>query len=435
MSRSGPAVFGIVWIGQLVSAVGSGLTAFALGLWVFGTTGSVTGYALIGLFAVTPRVILSPFAGVLVDRRDRRLVLLVSDIGGLAISCVLMFLALGGRLEPWHVYVASAIGGALAAFSWPAWAAATSQLVPERHLGRAAGLGMLAQAASDVFAPLLSAGIYVAVGVVPLLALDVVSFSVSLVALAVVRFPAVVVGAGAAVRPVITQLGDGWRYMRSRPELLALLAFLAMVDFGSGFIGALLAPLVLAFDAPEGLGIVFAVAGGGMTLGSIVMSAWGGPSRRVRGVVVGELVSGAAFLSMGLRPELALVAAGAFVAHFIVPIVFGSNQAIWQTRVPLELQGRVLATRQMVERAMMPIAFLIAGPLVERVFQPLVHGGGGLGQLVGDGPGRGIGLLFVVLGLAQVALAVGALGFGRLRAIDLPATPAGALPASPGTTD
>lgn len=432
IGRSGGVIFVVVWFGQLVSTVGSGLTSFALGLWVLGQTGSVTSYALIGLCAILPRIVLSPFAGVLVDRWDRRRVMLVADVGSLAVVAVVLALVATDRLEVWVVYVAAATGGALAALQWPAWAAATTLLVPARHLGRAAGLGMVAQAASGVFAPLLAGALVVAVGIVPVLALDVASFAVAVVALAVVRFPAAVGSSGAVLRPILAQLGDGWRYMRSRAELLALLAFLAMIGFVAGFIDALLAPLVLGFASAQGLGLVFSAAGLGMIAGSLVMAAWGGPSRRVLGVVVGELAGGIAFVAMGARPDLVIVAMGAFAAHFVAPFVFGSNQAIWQTRVPPELQGRVFATRQMVEQAMMPLAFVVAGPLVERVLEPLVQSGGSAGValrgVLGTGEARGIGLLFVLLGLAQVALALGALGLGRLRSIDVrqPSAPAGA---------
>ena len=326
------------------------------------------------------------------------------------------------RLDTWEIYVAVALGGVLASFQWPAWAASTTLLVPARHLGRAAGMGMLAQAASGVFAPILAGALVITVGIMPILALDAFSFGVSVGALALVRFPAIAVSTGVAIRPAIAQLGDGWRYMKVRPELLTLLAFVALVSFVAGFIDALLAPLVLGFASPQGLGLVLAAAGVGMIGGSLLMAAWGGPSRRALGVVAGELASGAAFLAMGLRPELVLVAAGAFAAHFAAPIVFGSNQVIWQTRVPPELQGRVFATREMFERAMMPLAFLAAGPLAERVFEPLVRSGGSLGgtltQVLGEGPGRGIGGLFVVLGLAQVGLAAWTLRSSRLQAVD-----------------
>jgi len=229
-ARSGPVVFGIVWAGQLVSIVGSGLTTFALGLWVYGRTGSVTGYALIGLCAVAPRVALSPLVGALVDRWDRRRTMLGTEAGGLLVTLILVTLVATGRLEPWHVYAAAALGGAFVTFQWPAWSAATTLLVPRRHLGRTAGLVTLAQASSDVIAPLLAAALLLTVGIGPILALDALSFSVGLAALIVVTFPSRP-RIDQPMRPVAHQLADGWVYLRRQRSLLALVGFLAVVNF------------------------------------------------------------------------------------------------------------------------------------------------------------------------------------------------------------
>jgi DHA3 family macrolide efflux protein-like MFS transporter len=423
-ARSGPLIFGIVWAGQLVSTVGSGLTTFALGLTVYGATGSVTNYALIGFCAVAPRVILSPVAGVLVDRWDRRQVMLASDVGGLILTAAILALVATHQLDVWEVYVAAGIGGAFAAFQWPAWSAATTLLVPPRHFARAAGLATLAQAASDILAPLLAAALLVTVGLGPILVLDLVSFAVAVGALSIVRFPGVITRTETALGPVIAQLGDGWRYIRGRPELLSLVGFLAIVNFLWGIVAALFAPLVLGFSSPQGLGFALSVAGAGMITGSVLMAATGGPSRRVFGVVLAELASGLAFVAMGFRPELALVAAGAFAAHVTIPVIFSCNQAIWQQRVPPELQGRVFSTRQAIERAFTPLAFVVAGPLAEHVFNPLMRAdgtlAGTLGQVIGVGPVRGIGLVFVVMGLIQIGLGFAGLAYRRLRELDLP---------------
>jgi len=146
---------------------------------------------------------------------------------------------------------------------------------------------------------------------------------------------------------------------------------------------------------PVRLAQVISLAGIGMIAGSVLMAAWGGGSRLVRGIVAGELFSGVAFVAMGLRPELGLVIAGAFAAHVTIPVIFGCTQTIWQRSVPPELQGRVFAARQMIERAMTPLAFAVAGPLADRVFDPALAPGGALagplGGIVGVGPARSAG--------------------------------------------
>jgi len=139
-----------------------------------------------------------------------------------------------------------------------------------------------------------------------------------------------------------------------------------------------------------------------MLTGSLVMSLWGGPKRRILGVLGFDLMKGLGIIIMGLRPSVWLVAAGAAWAHFSIPFVNASNQAIWQAKVPAHVQGRVFATRQMIARAAMPLAFLIAGPLADALFEPLMRDGSALaeslGLVIGSGPGRGIGLIFILMG-------------------------------------
>jgi hypothetical protein len=159
------------------------------------------------------------------------------------------------------------------------------------------------------------------------------------------------------------------------------------------------------------LGIIISIAGGGMLVGSLVMSIWGGPKRRIYGVLNFEALSGVCFLLMGLRPSLWPIALGAFGAHLTIAIVYGSNQAIWQSKVAPDVQGRVFATQQMITRAATPLAFLLAGPLAERVFEPLLAANGplagSLGGIIGTGAGRGIGLMFILMGVVKILVSLG----------------------------
>ncbi len=205
-----------------------------------------------------------------------------------------------------------------------------------------------------------------------------------------------------------SDLSFGWRYISARPGLVGLLVFFAVVNFLWGMVGALVTPMILSWTSSDALGAIISIAGVGMLAGSVIMSVWGGPRRRINGVLNFEMLSGLCFVLMGLRPSFWLVAAGAFGAHVTIAIVFGSNQAIWQSKVEPQLQGRVFATQQMVARSMAPLAYLLAGLLADRVFDPLlgVDGplAGSVGQVLGTGPGRGIGLLFVLMGVAKVAI-------------------------------
>lgn len=402
--------FLIIWLGQVVSLVGSGLTSFALGVWVFEQTGSATQFALIGLSAVLPRVIFSPLAGAVVDRWDRRRVMIVSDVGAGLSTLVVAFLLTAARLEIWHIYLAASINAVLGTVQWPAFAATTSLLISKKNLGRANGMMQFGQAASEILAPALAG---VLVGVIRLegvILIDVATFLFAVMTLQFVRFP--------RPRDLVTNTPErtsfwqdlpfGWRYISARPGLMGLLVFFAAVNFLWGMVGALITPMILSWTSSDALGAIISIAGVGMFTGSLIMSAWGGPRRRINGVLNFEMLSGLCFVLMGLRPSFWLVAAGAFGAHVTIAIVYGSNQAIWQSKVEPQVQGRVFATQQMVARSAAPLAYLLAGPLADQVFNPLIAvdgpWAGSLGQVLGTGPGRGIGLLFVLMGTIKVAI-------------------------------
>jgi MFS family permease len=420
----GMRIFAIVWSGQLVSLVGSGLSSFVLGLWVFQRTQSATQFALILFSGALPRILLSPLAGALVDRWDRRSVMLLSDVGAGFGMLAIALLYFAHHLAIWQVFLATGLTGACGAFQLPAYLAATTLLVPERQLGRANGLLQVGIAAQDVLAPLLAPVLVAALQLGGVLIVDAVTFFVAVATLLVVRFPTPAPMGGS--RPLKWTLRRaslyGWSYVRRRPGLLGLLLFLVMTSFLNGMIGALIYPLLLSFATPNALGIVVSIAGGGMLLSSLMMSAWRGPERRISGVLGSELVFGLGILLIGLRPSVLLVGLGAVVAHLALPVGNVTNQAIWQAKVAPEVQGRVFALRQMVARAATLLAYLLAGPLADRVFDPLltIHGplAGSIGHLVGTGPGRGMGLIFALLGALTLLTALGGYLSPRLRLVE-----------------
>jgi hypothetical protein len=413
-------VFVTVWLGQLLSLVGSGLTSFALGLWVVERCQTVTPFALIALFTVLPAITLAPVAGVLVDRRDRRQIMLLADTAASLATLMIAGLLLADQLEVWQVYIAAAVSGGCCAFQQPAYLAATSQLVPRDQLGRAAGMVQMAQAAADVLAPFMAGVLMVMIGVLGVVMIDLATFLIAVATLLLVRFPSLPTATGNHEDQEHNgttwsqQMIVGWRYIGRRSGLVALLGFLAVASFSSGMVGALLVPMLVTISSAGTAGIVVSVAGSGMLTGSVLMSLWGGPRRRIRGVLGFELMKGLGIVLMGLRPSAWLVAIGAAWAHFCIPFSRASNQAIWQATVPHELQGRVFAVRHMLTRIAMPLAFLVAGPLADNLFEPRMADGGtlaaGLGHYLGSGPGRGTGLIFILMGaLIVIASVVGAL--------------------------
>ncbi|MCX7594876.1 MAG: MFS transporter [Fischerella sp.] len=407
-------VFILIWFGQLISLIGSGLTRFALGVWVYQNTGSVTEFALISLFAMLPSILMSPLVGVLVDRWNRRFCMILSDTGAGLSTLAIVLLLLLGKLEVWHIYLAVAVSSTFSAFQWPAYAAATTMLVPKQHLGRASGMVQLAEAVSRLLSPMLAGALVVTIQIQGVILIDCVTFLFSLVTLLLVRFPKPKTSVEDEVRQSwgLREFTYGWTYITACPGLLGLLIFFAGINFLIGVVSVLVTPLVLAFASATVLGTVLSIGGSGMLVGGLVMSVWGGPKNRILGVFGFTLLGGLSILLAGLMPSVPIFFAAAFIYYFGVSIINGCDQAIWQSKVAPAVQGRVFAVRSMLALASLPLAYLIAGPLADQVFEPLLTPtgllAGSIGKFIGVGRGYGIALLFVVMGMLTIlAIALG----------------------------
>jgi DHA3 family macrolide efflux protein-like MFS transporter len=385
----------------------------------------VTSFALFMFSFMLPGVLLSPIAGALVDRWPRRWVMVLSDTGaGLSTMTIWLLLATG-NLATWHIYVASMFISAFSTFQWPAYSAATTMLVSKENLGRASGMVQIGEAISQLFSPAIAGAMYVAVGMGGIILTDVVTFLFAVFTLLAVRVP----------EPERSKVGEegkesfwkeitfGWKYIAARRGLLALLLFFATINFASGMIMPLIQPMMLDMVGPDTMGYTLSFIGLGMLVGTLVMSVWGGPKRRIYGILVPALVESVLLVILGFNVTIVTFAVGGFFFVFGLPILNGSSQALWQSKTEPDVQGRVFSVRRMIAQFTSPIAILVAGPLAEKVFQPLVSEGGALasttlGQLIGIGPGRGTGLLFVVMGLLSVLVTVAAYLYPRLRLVE-----------------
>lgn len=417
-------VFTIVWLGQLISLIGSGLTSFALGIWVYQHTGSVTQFALISLTTTLPLLVISPFAGALVDRWNHRYCMIISDSIAGVCTLVLALLIATSHLQVWHIYLITCISSIFTAFQWPAYSAATTLLVSKQHLGRASGMTQLAEAVSQLIAPVLGSALLVSLQLQGIILLDFVSFLFALITLVAVKFPQVKTsnanqeGKGS----LLYEAKYGWDYITARPGLLGLLIFVATINFLTGVVNVLVTPLVLAFASVSILGIVLSVGGVGMLVGSLVMSLWGRVKYPIYSIFCFTLLGGFCILLVGMRPSIPVFLFSAFLYFFGLPIINGSSQVIWLKKVMPEVQGRVFALQRMIVWGALPLAYVVAGPLADRVFEPLLAVNGPLvgtiGKAVGVGPGYGIAFLFVVMGMLTMLVTVGGYFYPRLRLVE-----------------
>ena len=424
--------FTLLWLGQLASLLGTGVTSFGITLWAWQVTGEATALAWVAAFTFGPTVLLSPLAGAIVDRFDRKRVMLAADgAAGLA-TAMLLALHLADALAIWHLYALGAFTGAFSALHFPAYAAAVTTLVDKSQYGRASGMLSLADAAANVAAPVLGAALVAGVGLRGVLLLDLLTCAFALTVLAFLRIPAPTPEPASGRARWGDAMLFGFRFILERPALLQLQLVFTAVNFLATMGGVALAPMILArtdSHAPT-LAAVQAALGAGAVVGAALLAMWGITRRRVAVVFVGMILEGLlGSIPLGLGRSLTIWLPAALLHAGVVPILNGANQALWQSKVPAAMQGRVFSARRMIAQLTSPLSMLLVGPLIDRVLEPGMGPGGALapvfGPLVGVGPGAGIALLQVLVGVAVAAVAFAALTRPRLRNLerDLPDAP------------
>ena len=421
----GMRIFLLVWLGLLISSIGTGLTNFALGVWVYQQTGSVTKFALIALFSALPGALILPLSGALSDRWDRRLTMILSLSGAAVITIIGALLLRTGQLAVWQIYVGVTIRGLFASLLLPAFFATTTLLVPKQHFGRSSGMFQAVLASAQVISPLLAAILIAHLPLQGILAIDFGSYLFALIILLFITIPKPAPSTEGKRGSLLREMISGWTYVQQRLGLLALLFYFATVNLVLGSTMILFTPMILSFASAKVLGTILSISGIGFLCGSFIMSVWGGPKSRVHGVLGFGFVFGLCSLLVCLRPSAILIAIGAFGMYLVLPVVNGCSHAIWQSKIAPDLQGRVFAIRRMIGASTLPIAYLIAGPLADRVFEPLVnntHFGTIAEVLTGKGPGRGIGLMFIAAGIVIMLAQLGGYLYSPLRRVefDLP---------------
>ncbi len=425
----GMRTFFTIWFGQLVSLLGSQLTGFALGVWVYDQSHSVSLLALTQVAMQLPYVLLSPLAGVFADRWNRRTAMIVSDVGaGLAVL-VVGILYLTHHLQIWMVIPVNLWMATFHTLMWPSFAAATTLLVPKQHYGRASGFTQLGEALPAIAGPSLAGALYVTIQLGNMALIDFASyvFAVLLMLLFVrIPDPARTLQQARAESSLWKEIRFGWDYIVTQQGLLALQVLFMAYNFFTNVLSPLITPLILDNWNASTLGFFSTMMGLGMLAGTLVMSAWGGGKHKVYTLLGASLLDGLVLMAAGLRVSLPLLAVCGFGAMFTAPITNAANQAIWQAKVPPALQGRVFAFRRTIAMSAGLIAPLLAAPLTDYVFKPAMTPGGVLapilGPLFGVGASRGIGVVISLVGLFIMASVLSAFAIPRLRQVeaDLP---------------
>jgi MFS family permease len=413
---TGMTAFTIVWAGQLVSVLASSMTQFALTIWAYQETGSALALGAVNTFFLIPFLLLSPIAGAMVDRYDRKLMMMVSDLTAVLATAALLIIHASGHLQIWHLYIAAVVNGLGSTFQWPAYSAAISTMVPKENYSRANGMMSLIYSGPAVLAPMLAGILLPIIRLTGILTIDVVTFFLAIGALLIVDVPQPVKTVeGQAEQGSLLKEGlYGFKYIFARRSLLGLLIFFICLNFTIGMAINLFAPFILTrtdYNSAS-LGAVESSAAIGAVVGGILVTAWPGFKRRMTNIFVGEAMTGLFMLTLfGLGRSLPVWIIFAALGSITPVFVNGSSQAIWQSKVAPDLQGRVFSARRMIAWITDPITPLLAGALADYVTEPGMQAGGLLantfGWLVGTEPGSGMALQFFFAGIGYMLVVLG----------------------------
>jgi MFS transporter, DHA3 family, macrolide efflux protein len=418
--------FIILWLGQTVSIIGSSMTAFAFTIWVWELTHQATALALFGFFIQVPQVLIAPIAGVVVDRWNRKLLMMFGDTVSGLLTIIISVLYTTNNLHLWHLYLAVAIKGIFEQFQELAYSASISTMLPKQHYSRASSIAFLASSSSSIIAPAIAGFLYTIIGLAGILTIDIITFAFAVITVLRVNIPQpIVIEAIMKNRSNLRQdISVGFRYIAARPSLFAILALFGLFGFAHDIGDSLYSAMILARtnNNPTILGYIASAAGIGGIVGALLMSSWGGFKHRIQGVLLGIIGTGLSKIVFGLGQTLFIFTSAQFCSSLNYPMIGSSNDAIWLSKVRPDLQGRVFATRSMVLFLTSAIATLIAGLLADYIFEPAMMPGGTLspifGSIFGTTKGAGMALMYVISSLSLVIIGLSGYAFRSLRDLE-----------------
>lgn len=414
----------IIWFSQMISLVGSSMTAFALSIWVWELTHQATTLALFHFFAQVPQVLVTPVAGIIVDRFNRKFLMILGDtIGGL-LTFIVLLLYLNHSLQLWHLYIAFALKRTFEQFQELAYSTSISKIVSKQNYSRASSLGFLAEHSAVIIAPALAGVLYGVIGLVGILIIDITSFTVAIATVIRTSIPQLKNLTPKHHIHLIDDISFGFKYIISQPSLMILLIVSAIFWFIHDIGDAIYKPMILQLsgDDTQVLGSVFFASGIGGVLGVLIINILSSRQPQIHGMLLGMIGAGFSKIILGLGriPMIWIPAQLCSSLHF--PLLGSSYDAIWLTKVNPEIQGRVFASQSMIVLVASAGANLIAGPIADHFFEPAMMPGGSLeplfSSLVGNSKGSGMVLMYVISSLGLLLLGCTGYMVRNLRQIE-----------------
>ncbi|UTC74585.1 MFS transporter [Treponema sp. OMZ 792] len=385
--------FIIIWFGQFISMLGSALSAFGLGIWIFQKTGSAASFAMSAVCTVLPALLFAPFAGSIADRKKRKAIILLTDSIDAVLKILIVALLIFNKLELWMVYPLVFISGTLGTFQNPAFGASIPMLVPSDKLTQANGLLQFSAAIRNLLAPVIAGFLYPLIELKGLFIIDFASFFFALSSIAFIRIPqpSIEKTKDSLFLAALKDMQYAWNYLIQKKGLMQMIVFFAFLNFIANISIILLGPLMMSVYNSQVYGNVQAGIGLAMILGGLCSSLIPDTKNKIKRILLILALCSIGPIVSGLSLNWLIIAAGFFIFMFPVPYVNTLLMSIFQTKIEGNVLGRVGALMTAILQAIIPIAYLCAGPLADYVFEPLMNE-----------KGRGIGLIFIISGMLLI---------------------------------
>lgn len=401
--------FMTIWVGEFISSIGSGMTAFAVAIYVYQVTASVTMVSLVALLAFLPMILLSPVGGILADRYDRRLMMILGDslsVIGLLVIYISIQTGKGGVLP---IYIGVAISSVFVSLLEPAYRATVTDLLSEDEYARASGLVQIAANSKYLISPFIAGLILSVTDIRTILILDMATVFVTVLTIALVR-KSIHISKPRTDNPnFFKEFKEGFRSITSDKGVRSLVVLMAFMCFFIGFIQTLMTPMILSFADEKTLGIMESLSAVGMLIGSVVIGALN-IKKDYSKVLTVSLIGAGVFMALtGTTTTIWLIVAFCMMFFTALPFVNTCADVLVRTRIPNDMQGRAWGLISLLTQIGFVAAYALCGVLADYVFEPMLVEGGilteSVGKVIGIGEGRGIGLMLVVAGIVMVAFA------------------------------
>ena len=396
-----------IMIGQFASILGSSLSDFGLSVWILTVTGIATPFALSFLVSMLPRLIFAPFSGTFADRKNRKHIMIITDsLDALLKMILIIFIATSG-LKLWMVYPAMFISSSLGTFQSPAANASVPMLVPDDKLSHANGLLQLRDSAQSTIAPVLAGALYPIIGLKGLFIIDFITFFVGIISVIIVDIPQekthdevkqITMGV------FFSDFKDSIKLIGSKKRFRDAIISIMIMNFIINISMTLLGPLIMTSYSSAAYGTIRAINSVSMLLGSFVASTVPEAKNKYKAMYIPVILCGTGIVISGTSEKFIVISTGMFILFLLMPYVNTQLEIIFQRSFDSNTLGRIGATMSAMVQTITPISYLIAGPLADKVFEPLMKENGALGKsfigrIIGTGAGRGIGLIFILSGL------------------------------------